>query len=140
ILRWCLQVAGDSAVDDLDGEDDTLEGARSMFDGPAPRMSGFADSADESDGIAQVLHEWHSDEQDPIAWSDMAVVSQTQRRRDALAQSLADKGIPVKTLAGTSEENQLGDTVRLMTMHRAKGLEYRAMALAGLGAGQLVSA
>ena len=42
-------------------------------------------------------------------------------------------GVDAEVVNEGTKEEKLGDVVRVMTMHRAKGLEYRAVAMARLG-------
>ncbi|MFI7666555.1 3'-5' exonuclease [Nocardia sp. NPDC049526] len=53
--------------------------------------------------------------------------------RDIL-QALTTEGIPNVEINERTDEESLGDMVRVMTMHRAKGLEFRAVALPQLSA------
>lgn len=130
ILNWSLQVAYGQTVDDLEGEDDSLAGARSEFIGPEPESAGFSSVAEERAALADKLRSWTEDK---IPWSQMAVFARTRNHVDELAAHLAGSGIPVAMVEADTDENTLGEQVRVMTMHRAKGLEYRAVAITGAG-------
>lgn len=134
ILRWCLATAGGIAVDDLEGDDETLGGARSVFDGPAPEAYGFASSTLEAQAVAARLAAWH---QEGLAWKDMAGAARDRRSLDGIEAALHAAQIPLARADAQTDEDQLGDAVRLMTMHRAKGLEYRAMVLARMSQDQV---
>ena len=126
ILDWSLRVAYGQSVDDLDGGEDTLAGARSEFGGPDPEMRGFSTTRAEQNALAKKLTSWSGS---GIDWSQMAVVARDNADVAELTEFLAAQGVPAATVGGTTDEHALGDKVRVMTMHRAKGLEYRAVAI-----------
>ncbi|RDI24042.1 UvrD-like helicase family protein [Rhodococcus sp. AG1013] len=130
ILQWCLQVV-DQDVDDLDLASDTLAGARSVFGGPDPETEQFKSQGDEDKGIAAQINEWIKE---GIAPSDVAVFAFDNKAVGEIAESLEASGIGSVVVTDKSDEDKLGDAVRVMTMHRAKGLEFRAVMLARLGA------
>ncbi|RCW45886.1 UvrD-like helicase family protein [Halopolyspora algeriensis] len=134
ILNWSLRVAYGQSVDDLDGQGESLAGARSEFDGPEPEPCGFDSSADEKSALLDKLRAWSEAD---IPWSQMAVVARTRSLVGELSEAVSDSGIPVATVEAGTDENTLGEQVRVMTMHRAKGLEYRAVALVGVGSKEL---
>lgn len=128
ILGWSLKVAYGHDVDDLEGEAESLAGARSEFGGPAPEARGFNSSAAEQAALADKLRSWR---QVGVTWPQMAVVSRANRGVADLVHTLSMAGVPVAEVGAGTDENALGDVVRVMTMHRAKGLEYRAVAIVG---------
>jgi superfamily I DNA/RNA helicase len=134
ILGWSTRIAYGQAVDDLEGQNDSLAGARSEFGGPEPETCGFASSAEERAVLAEKLRLWSESD---IRWSQMAVVARARKQVDDLDEALRDLGVPVAKVDANTDENMLGDVVRVMTMHRAKGLEYRAVAVTGAGKKEL---
>lgn len=134
ILRWSLGVAHGQPADDLEGSDDTLAGARSEFGGPEPEMLGYDSGAKETTALVNQLNGWHDA---GIEWSEMAVVARQRPMVVDVHTALSDAGIPAVVVDAKTEEGKLGDDVRAMTMHRAKGLEFRAVAVVGAGAKEL---
>ncbi|MCG7578807.1 UvrD-helicase domain-containing protein [Mycolicibacterium sp. OfavD-34-C] len=130
ILRWCLQIA-DSDADDLDMSSDTLAGARSVFRGPEPESLGFDSKAEEDQGVAAKIDQWIAD---GCRRSDIAVFVYERNDVRESADLLSAAGIDAEIVNESTKEEKLGDVVRVMTMHRAKGLEFRAVAMARLGA------
>jgi superfamily I DNA/RNA helicase len=130
ILRWSLGVMQGQAVDDLEGENETLAGARSEFSGPAPVVRGFDTGAQEKAALVSTAREWHND---GIPWSQMAIMVRQRWVVDPLVTALDEAGVPATKVEAKTEESALGDEVRVMTMHRAKGLEFRAVAVIGAG-------
>lgn len=129
ILRWTLKVA-DPEVDDLDTEADTLEGARSVFGGPEPETLAFDSAADENQGIVDIVKRWNGE---GVRAADIAVFAYEKRHVEDIAQALTEKGVDNAIVGPDSREEKLGDLVRVMTMHRAKGLEFRGVILARTG-------
>lgn len=131
ILKWSLSVA-DADADDLDTSSDTLAGARSVFRGPEPESLGFKSKSEEDKGLVAKIEQWIAD---GYSKSDIAVfVYEKNDVRDIVA-TLEAAGLAAEVVNESTKEEKLGDVVRVMTMHRAKGLEYRAVAIARLGAG-----
>ena len=129
ILRWCLGIA-DADADDLDSSSDTLAGARSVFGGPEPESLGFKSKSEEDKGIVAKIEQWVSD---GYSRSDIAVFVYERNDVREVSESLHAAGIDAEVVNESTKEEKLGDVVRVMTMHRAKGLEYRAVAMARLG-------
>ena len=129
ILRWCLSIA-DTEADDLDTSSDTLAGARSVFGGPEPESLSFKSKSEEDNGLVAKIEQWTAD---GYALSDIAVFVYERNDVREINESLEAAGIPAEVVNEDTKEEKLGDVVRVMTMHRAKGLEYRAVAIARLG-------
>lgn len=134
VLDWCLRVAYGHPVDDLEGDTDSLAGARSAFSGPEPELRGFRTGREEQAALADKLREWS---ELGVAWSQMAVVARMRDQVDDMAKALVAAGIPTAKVERSTDENALGDEVRVMTMHRAKGLEYRGVVVVGAGSREL---
>lgn len=129
ILKWCLQIA-DTEADDLDTSSDTLAGARSVFGGPEPESLGFRSKSEEDKGLVAKIRQW---EADGYARSDIAVFVYERNDVREITDSMNAVGVDAEVVNESTKEERLGDVVRVMTMHRAKGLEYRAVAMARLG-------
>ena len=91
----------------------------------------FDGVADENKGIVSVIERWNSDGIKP---SDIAVFAYETRHVDDIADALRDAGVDNAVVGADTREEKLGDVVRVMTMHRAKGLEFRGVILARTGA------
>lgn len=129
ILRWCLGIV-DVAVDDLDGETETLAGARSLFGGPHPATQGFPTAAAEDAALGQSVRAWIDE---GLAPTEIAVfVREAWMAADVIA-ALAAAGVKATEVGARTDANKSAEAVQVMTMHRAKGLEFRAVALVRLG-------
>jgi superfamily I DNA/RNA helicase len=131
ILRWSLGVMTDVAVADLSDGLDSLDGYRSALRGEVPDLAGHPSPQAEAEDLALALEQWH---EDGVAWADMAVVARTNKLVDTLRSTLARLGVPTAAL-GRAE----ADSVQVGTMHGMKGLEFRCVAIAAVGADRLPS-
>ncbi|MFC5947038.1 UvrD-helicase domain-containing protein [Pseudonocardia lutea] len=131
ILRWSLGVMADVAVADLSDGLDSLDGYRSALRGEVPDVVGHTTAAAEAEDLALALEQWR---EDGVAWADMAVVARTNKLVDTLRSTLTRLGVPTTALGDAAP-----DAVRVGTMHGMKGLEFRCVAIAAVGADRLPS-
>jgi DNA helicase II / ATP-dependent DNA helicase PcrA len=126
----------------------------SRFDGPIPRIVEHATDAQEAEWIAQELVLAHRGTR---RWSQLAVLTRTNAQLEPIAAALAARGIPSviagSDLAPASDVRTPGpatsgegtarvprapehpDAVVLSTFHRAKGLQWTTVFVAGLADG-----
>lgn len=104
------------AITDLDGIEEGRCGTVSVFDGPAPQVSLFADSSAESEAVSHWLSECLSDE---IAASDIGVLVRSNGQLTRAREAIRAAGLDPWDKTGVAVE----------TMHGAKGLEFRAVAV-----------
>lgn len=100
----------------------------------APELRIFPDFAAETATIIRWLKHWHSERH--TAWTDMAILYRYVAQGRALHQSLSQAGIPCHWLGDASSKkrfNPAEDSVKLMTMHSSKGLEFPLVVVAGIG-------
>jgi superfamily I DNA/RNA helicase len=117
--------------DDMDGGWEGLDGYRSTFHGDSPTLCGFATKAEELQSLVGAIQDWIAAGVEP---SEIGVgVRFVQLGRD-LAAALTGAGIESVVLGGGTTATSEGG-VRIGTMHRMKGLEFRCMAVAGVSEG-----
>ncbi|MEU2263996.1 UvrD-helicase domain-containing protein [Streptomyces sp. NPDC019645] len=130
ILAASLNLLGDSKFDDLDGNPEYLRGYRSVLAGARPETTGYRTPSEEMTALAKRVDIW---QQEGIKPHEIAVVARTHAIADSAVQALRDA-----TLAAVKVEDYRvpdpDEGVHVMTMHRIKGLEYRAVAIVGAGA------
>lgn len=132
ILRWCLGVV-DATVDDLDGDMETLAGARSLFGGPNPVTAGFSTAAAENAALGTSVRAWVDE---GLAPTEIAVFVREVWMAADIINALAAVGVNAIEVGPRTDTSKVTETVQVMTMHRAKGLEFRAVALVRLGASE----
>ncbi|WP_431949473.1 UvrD-helicase domain-containing protein [Actinacidiphila sp. bgisy167] len=130
ILAASLNLLGNTDFDDLDGNPEQLRGYRSVLSGATPETQEYRTPAAEMKALAKRVDGW---QREGIKPHEIAVVARTHAIADAVLQALRDAGLAaVKVEDSRVPEPDQG--VQIMTMHRIKGLEYRAVAVVGAGA------
>lgn len=96
--------------------------------GPEPLLLHAVDRADELDKAAELLRVWLEQDQDfeDSAPESIAILVRDRYQRDAVVNGLAQHGVEVRAV--DREAAGRGRPV-VMTMHRAKGLEFRKVLL-----------
>jgi superfamily I DNA/RNA helicase len=121
-----------SSEADADGDPLTRD-AVSILNGPAPQVAGFGSIADELSGLAEWLELRLSEGMKP---SEIAIFGRTE----AVLHDRADPALEAAGLKGqllSDDDPATEDHVSLGTMHRAKGLEFKAVAIVGCDFGLL---
>jgi superfamily I DNA/RNA helicase len=124
--------------DDLDEGTETRRGTVSLLRGPEPVFRGFPTETEEHAFAVQTIRDLvgHG-----LAPGEVAIFTRTRRQGEGFAQALRTAGVPVQLL---SEEGDDGDEqtrgVVVGTMHRAKGLEFKAVIVGGCDAQRLPNA
>lgn len=131
--RYATAILENIPVDDLDGGSDSINDCRSLMHGEAPEILGFANGNDEATGIADKIRSIEATGQH---LQDICVTARTKRLRDDLAERLEHAGLPVVKLEQKTD-NRSVPGVRLATMHRIKGLEFRYVFLASANKGTI---
>ncbi|MEU1259196.1 UvrD-helicase domain-containing protein [Streptomyces chartreusis] len=129
ILTWSTELLTGEAVDDMDGGADSLSGYRSTLRGARPETDGAKSKAEEITDLVARIGEWIKAEVRP---REIGVAVRFVQLGKDIAGALEQAGVPASVL-GTSSAT--ADGVRIGTMHRMKGLEFRCMAIAGVNDG-----
>jgi hypothetical protein len=97
--------------------------------GLKPELKQCLSLQEETKHIALQLHDLHTQGYD---WKDMAVLYPNREVGEALAHELREQQLPVEWLPHTRFKPN-ADSIKLMTLHSSKGLEFPIVAIAGLG-------
>lgn len=122
-----MRILGDAAVADLDDGVDTLAGYRSALHGEEPEIAAAANAGQEAENLALAIEQW---QEDGVDAGDIAVVARTIGHARTVAKELGVHGIRTAELRGSEPPP---DAVRISTMHGMKGLEFRCVAVVGVG-------
>ncbi len=134
--RQILHTASLVAADLLRAEDCAEDGVPLVQpvscgrEGPAPLIVRLPTLRDEALKIAELLSAAH---QEGFAWGDMAVLARRHDELQRCAAVLRHRGLPHELRSGPGTFNPLADSIKLLTMHACKGLEFPVVALAGAG-------
>ncbi|SDM41768.1 UvrD/REP helicase N-terminal domain-containing protein [Geodermatophilus siccatus] len=132
-LRFAVGVLEGAEVTDLEGEGEDVSGYRSPLRGPRPRLLPTPSLPAELDQIADVLKGWLAEPD--VEPASLAVLVRSGAVRDLVQRGLADRQVTVQTVEG--RRSRTAPAPSLLTMHRAKGLEFRKVVLAGVDESQV---
>ncbi len=115
--------------DDLDGGKD--EGKEiSLLHGNLPERHHFQTEEEETEYLVNQIREL---QKQGIPTDDIAVLARKNKLVEEVRQSLEEAGIPVVIMTSRYQKPEAG--VSCGTMHRSKGLEFRAVFLIGVNQG-----
>lgn len=132
-LKFGLGVLDGGRVVDLEGGEESRIGYRSRLSGLEPTLHGAKTGEDEQSFVAETVQSWLSDDQ--VKADTVGVLVRTNRLRDELARALRTAGLTVDALSADSSAT--GKGVQVATMHRAKGMEFARVVVAGASASEL---
>ncbi len=100
--------------------------------GAQPQLVELPDWREELSYMARHLQQLHDS---GIPWREMAVLYRRNKSADAIASALDEAAIPHEALASRRKRSAFDantETVKVLTMHSSKGLEFRAVAIPGI--------
>ena len=134
--RQILQTASLVAADLLTAEDKDEDGIPMLKpvscgrDGEAPLIIRLPNLRAEATRVAELLGAAH---QEGHAWGDMAILCRHYSEMDECAGVLRQRGLPHQVRKGAGSFNPAADTIKVLTLHASKGLEFPVVALVGAG-------
>lgn len=130
--RWAVALLKDVTIDDLDGDEDTQKGYRSLMHGEPPRVELYDDFESEVEAIAEYLETVQ--EQDGTL-AATCLVTRTNKLLDEYQSALQARGFEVCRVRRTQPDDRRAKGLRLATMHRVKGLEFERVVLSSINKG-----
>lgn len=107
-----------ATIVDVDGVEEGRRGTVSVFDGPDPDVLLASDEQDEIAGVANYLRDCIAEGMEP---RDLAILVRSQRQLHRARAAAAQAGL----------DHGSSDGITISTMHDAKGLEFRGVAVMG---------
>ena len=132
IRRAADLIAAESSDDLDDGTEDRMR-THSLMKGPAPTFAGFPDRTDELTDAVRWIKDCRAK---GLALEEVAVFARTSKRADEALAKLSSAGL---ITAGLDDEHATPGAVQVGTMHRAKGLEFKAVLVVDASADTLPS-
>ncbi|MGA5541286.1 3'-5' exonuclease [Mycobacterium sp. NPDC051198] len=129
ILGWSLGLLRGATIDDMDGGVDSIAGCKSYVHGMDPRTVGVASADDEARFITAYIKGWLAKGIEP---SEIGIATRAKWMASKIETQLATEDIPTIDLSKARGTDI--DAVSIGTMHRMKGLEFRCVTVAGVGA------
>lgn len=132
ILQMANLVAGEFLRPDAQDEDGAplLQAVSCGREGEPPLVVRLPNPREEAAKIAELLDSAH---QQGHAWGDMAILCRRHAEMDECAAAMKARRLPHKVRSKSGDFDPLADTVKILTMHASKGLEFPVVALAGVG-------
>jgi superfamily I DNA/RNA helicase len=134
--RQVLQTARMIAGDLLEPEERDDDGVPMLLpiscgrEGHAPLVIRLPTLRDEAKKIAELMSAAHMQ---GTPWGDMAIICRRHAVMDECAAALRHRGIPHQVRKSSGSFNPGDDSIKVLTMHVSKGLEFPLVALAGVG-------
>ena len=122
----------DTPIDDMDGGTAETTGYAALKHGTFPKVHRAETFDDEVDWI---LSQVKSLKAEGYALEDACVVVRTNEMADRYDQALAAKGLATWRISRGRSDDAEAEGIRVATMHRVKGLEFKAVFIAGMNAG-----
>ncbi len=132
ILQTANLIAADLLTAD-DKDDDGIPLLKPIScgrDGDAPIIIELPNLRAEANKVADLLNAAH---QEGHAWGDMAVLCRHYSEMEECAQVLNYRKLPHQVRKSTGSFSPNDDTIKVLTMHASKGLEFPVVALLGVG-------
>lgn len=99
-------------------------------EGEEPLIIRLPNPSDEPAKIADILANAH---EEGHAWGDMAVLCRKHAQMDEVGRALKRRKLPHQVRKSSGDFDPLANTIKVMTMHGSKGLEFPVVALCGVG-------
>ncbi len=134
--RQVLQTASLIAADLLKPEDRDDDGIPMLQpiscgrDGHSPVVIRLPSLRDEASKIAELLSAAH---EEGTTWGDMAIICRRHAVMDECAAALRQRSLPHQVRKSAGHFDPGADTIKVLTMHASKGLEFPVVALPGIG-------
>ena len=132
ILQTANLVAAEFLQPDAQDEDGTplVQPVSCGREGPTPLIVRLPSLREEAMKIADLLAAAH---QEGHAWGDMAILCRRHSVMFECANVLRARGLPHQVRERSGDFAPLANSIKVMTMHASKGLEFPVVAMPGVG-------
>ncbi|BBY73586.1 DNA helicase [Mycolicibacterium parafortuitum] len=127
-LRYALGILSGEQYSDLDEEPESTTGYRSARRGPKPTIIKAPSLTEQYERVAELVRSWIDAGTAP---ESIGLLVPTRKEAESLPRALGDRGVTVAFV----DRDKAGPpkTPVVMTMHRAKGMEFAKAVLVGVG-------
>lgn len=132
IRTWAVSILEGVSVDDLDEGSDSLRGYVSLLQGPKPDLVSCRSETEELDGIVSWVKALPENQ---IQLADIGILYSRRADGDRVQGALRSAGFDTLVLQAGVADDRSVPGIRITTMHRAKGLEFYAVAIPFLSKG-----
>ncbi len=134
ITRFAARFVADYLQEQKDSERPSLTPRTAGRHGPAPKVCAFSTFDEEAAWILRILPRLRK--RHGLAWKEICVTYPNRWMGEKFHRLLERTGIPHQWLDGARAKKRFDphhDSLKLMTMHSSKGLEFPLVVTAGLG-------
>lgn len=125
-LRFAVGVLSGAEYTDLEQGEEKTSDYRSARNGPVPELVACENQAAELDAVAAKITAWLAD--GDVEPESIAVLTRSQDDRDRFVRGLGERGVTVRAL---DKNSPFPGYPLVLTMHRAKGMEFSRVILSG---------
>jgi superfamily I DNA/RNA helicase len=125
-LAFAVGVLSGAHYTDLEQEDEKTSEYRSARSGPEPELIACDDQTGELQTVADLIRGWLDEES--VVPENIAVLTRSQEERDRFVRGLGERGVQVRAVDRSAA---VPGQPLVMTMHRAKGMEFSRVILSG---------
>ncbi|KRQ24206.1 DNA helicase UvrD [Mycobacteroides sp. H001] len=125
-LNFAVSVLSGADYCDLEQGKESTSEYRSARNGPEPELIPCVDLAAELEAVARKVGEWLVEE--GVEPESVAVLTRSQDERDRFIRGLGERGITARAI---DKSAAIPGQPLVMTMHRAKGMEFSRVVLVG---------
>ena len=122
IHKYAFAVLKGITFDDLDGQADDIDQCKSLVHGSKPTVQSFKDIGQEITFIADQIKKFTDS---GVSVNDICITARTHKLLSIYISELTKKGIRCFEIKSNSTDNRSIDGLRVATMHRVKGLEFK---------------
>ncbi|MBT0566083.1 3'-5' exonuclease [Williamsia sp. CHRR-6] len=133
-LRYAVSVLTGTEFVDLEEAAEDTSDYRSARTGPVPRLIAAASVAEELDQAATVVRTWLEELADGVGQETIGILVRTERAGEQLVRALDERHVPSRFVSDKTVPS--GKPV-VMTMHRAKGMEFARVLIFGVDSSAL---
>jgi superfamily I DNA/RNA helicase len=132
--KWAVRLLQGVEYDDLDGGTDDQEVYKSLMSGEEPRVETFDSFSGEAKAIAEYLR---ARTEAGEALRNTCIIARTKSLLDNYDGVIRGEDIETYRIRADRPEDRTAEGVRMATMHRAKGLEFDRVIIAGVKEGEV---
>lgn len=128
VLEFATRVLSGERFEDLEEGEVSSAGYRSARRGPVPRTIAAPSLIDALDEAGALVTKWAAAAQESGDASAIGILVRDRRMRELVARGFEERQVPVRVI---SDAARTTDRPQLLTMHRAKGMEFASVLIFG---------
>ena len=122
IHKYAFAILNGISFDDLDGETDNVDLCKSLVHGSKPIISKFKDIGQE---IEDIYNKVKALNESGVSLNDICITVRTHKLVETYISLFTKKGLRCFEIKSSSTDTRSIDGLRVATMHRVKGLEFK---------------